>query len=99
MRTIHKYQVPFATEIKPEAETGPGVVMLPPGARIVHVGCDPAARGQPAIWVEVDTSHEATQRHRFRAVGTGRAIPDGWFHHGSVIHDQQLVWHVYGDRP
>lgn len=91
MRVVHKFQVPFATE-------GGDFLLLPVGARVVHVGIDPAERGRPAIWVELDPSLPPSQRHQFRAYGTGRDVPDGWHYKGTAIHDGQLVWHVYGDR-
>lgn len=96
MRVVWKYPVPFSSDI--QAGEVAGVLMLPAGAKVVHVGIDPADRGRPAIWVERDDSAPETQRHRFIALATGRHVPDNWHHHGTAIHEGQLVWHVYGDR-
>lgn len=88
MRTVHKFFVPH---------NSPAAAELPPmpirrSAPVRLAGLDPRS-GQPAVWIEVETTAPAGER-RMVAFGTGDELPDGWVHVGSLI-DGSFVWHIY----
>lgn len=70
-------------------------VRLPHGAQVRSVGLDPRTQ-RPAIWVELDTGANKTERV-FVAYGTGDAIMWGSHFVGTVFQGR-LVWHVYEER-
>jgi len=84
MKRIWKY---------PLAETDEQILLMPEGAKILHVG---EQRGVICVWVEVDTDAEMEHR-KFYIVGTGNKFP---LYHvkylGTVIKEMGVfVWHVY----
>ena len=83
MRTIYKYQL--------NLETKETVVPATHGAKLIHVGQDPA--GENCLWLELDPAQEA-QKYRFAVIGTGDRVPDDMVHCGS-IQDGPFMWHVY----
>jgi hypothetical protein len=87
-RVVYKYTVePFS----------PGGVMMPQGARIVHVA---EQSSEVRVWAEVDPDAPVGRR-RLVAVPTGNEVPDGYEHAGSAIlravgmPPMELVFHVY----
>ena len=81
MKTVYKYRVDGATEIR-----------VPVGSKVIHVGMQ---NGAPYIWVEVSTNpHLDIEGRYFEIAGTGWEIEDDAVHIGSVI-DGAFVWHIY----
>jgi hypothetical protein len=75
---------------------------MPVGAKIIHVGKDPASPC-PAIWAEVDISVVSQDQREFEYVGTGQPLyprfGDSFGEHiGTTICDP-FVWHVYETTP
>jgi len=64
MKTIYKYQLPVLH--------GLGLLMLPQGARPLHVDTQDDT---PYVWMEVDTGGTPVNRP-FACVWTGREVPD-----------------------
>jgi hypothetical protein len=88
MRRVWKYTLP--PDVAFRIEGG--------GARVVHVGIDPAADALmsflPTVWVELEP--EASGHIILGFVGTGHPVPwDGAWHVGSCMTPGGLVWHVY----
>lgn len=71
-QTIHKY--PISPESNQE-------IILPLGAKILHVGCDPA--GDPALWAQIDVDIAPNTRRIFWMFGTGHPMPN---HHPRLTH-------------
>ena len=71
--------------------------------KVVHVGIDPASANL-AVWMEVTPTPEMDLLNvrsgevKFQAINTGGDVPSGWFHQGSVISSNGIVWHIYADR-
>jgi hypothetical protein len=84
MKAIWKFPIPLGVI------TG---VEVDPGASVKHVDADPAS-GHPAVWIEVDTDADKTER-LFRVFGTGHEIEAGWEHRGSFVEHGGYVWHIY----
>lgn len=71
-------------------------VIMPFGAKLLHVGLDPS--GAPCVWAEVDTDAPAQER-LLAIVGTGNsmfALPDHATHVGSFV-DRGFMWHLYDE--
>lgn len=96
MQTIYKYPLEIADR---------QIVVLPDGAEIRLVGCDP--NGEPCIWAQVDSEEEVHNHRVFWLYGTGHPIavnfppPDTvqsenplLEHRGSFL-QRQFVWHLY----
>jgi hypothetical protein len=67
---------------------------MPLGARIVHVGLDPAGP-DPALWAECWVSDPwESKRRSFRVIATGGPVPDGCAYLGTC-HMDEMVWHVF----
>ena len=87
MKTIWKYGLPIAEHF---------VLRLPGGATILSVQ---AQRGNPCMWVEVDTNAREVTR-AFCLVGTGHAIPENTTHYCGTFQMESgaLVFHLYECR-
>lgn len=66
-------------------------VMMPVGARILHVANQPYVG--PCLWAEIDPDAPEEPR-QFAVVGTGQMVPEGASHLGTWL-DGQFVWHLY----
>jgi hypothetical protein len=85
-RTVHKYPL--------ELKAGEQCLLLPPGARVVHVH---EQFGAPALWVDVYVhSQDAPEPEArdFAVTPTGEPVPDGARHLGTT-HIHGLVFHVW----
>lgn len=83
MKTIWKYKLPIRDLTRVEVEFG---------AKLIHVGVDPA--GDPAIWCEVEPSGKTIVLPLF-VLGTGHEIPAAADQHVGSFVDGPFVWHVY----
>lgn len=91
MRQVYKYPIrPNATK----DSVFPIEIRAPKGAKPIFVGVQ---RGQPCVWVEVETTNELVVQEILVVVGTGWGmIPVGYFHFQSVLEAEgALVWHFY----
>jgi hypothetical protein len=85
--------------------TNAGRIMMPKGARALHVAMQ---NGEPFLWALVDTSQTSQEERRFEVYGTGQPMADlddtdspypfarevrhiGTF----MMHDGRLVFHVF----
>ena len=84
MNTIWKYPL----EITDYQE-----IEMPQGARLLHVGLDPA--GVPCVWAEVVTDSRPKKIVPLYVVGTGNPVPFGASEHVGSFNDGPFVWHVY----
>lgn len=75
---------------------GQASVVMPEGAKVVHVGKDPAS-GYPAVWALVDPESSLETRD-LAVIGTGHFVPSGAAHQGSFI-DDAFVWHIFETTP
>lgn len=67
-------------------------INAPRGAKIIHVGLDPA--GTPCAWAECEPLN-AKEEIKLCVVGTGQTKPDeATAHIGSFIHGP-FIWHIY----
>lgn len=85
VRTVWKYQMRFAGEIRLE---------MPEGAEIVHVGLDPG--GVLCAWAIVEPSRPKGTKI-LRIFGTGHEVPlwaNRRSHVGTFL-DGPYVWHVF----
>lgn len=87
MKTIWKY---------PLEDTWEQVMLMPEGAKIIHVG---EQRGVICLWAEIDTKVPMEHR-KFYTVGTGTQFPSYPVDYlGTVIKEMGIfVWHVYEAR-
>ncbi len=84
MKTIWKFEIPVQDEISE--------VLMPKGAKIVHVGSQPDRRNI-ALWAQVDSEAKKVIR-RFKVYGTGHPLMAGTYV-GTVLVGDMLVWHVF----
>jgi hypothetical protein len=85
MKTVHKFRL---------TETGRNTVVLPIGAKVLHVGMQ---AGVPCIWAYVDTTQPLEERSVY-VFGTGwemSDVPEMPTYHGTAHTDDSLVWHVF----
>lgn len=76
----------------PIAITDFTAITTPRGAKIIHVGLDPA--GDPCAWAECEPGN-GVEEIKLCVVGTGHTKPDGaTVHIGSFTHGP-FVWHIY----
>lgn len=83
MRTVHKFKIPLAT-----AEFHLGLNME---AKVLYVGMQ---RGEPHVWVEVDTKSYQEPR-KFTIVGTGTPLPAEDVRHVGTWQQDSFVFHLY----
>lgn len=83
MKTIWKYKLPIRDLARVPVEFG---------AKLIHVGLDPA--GVPSIWCEVEPSGKQIVMPFF-VLGTGHEIPEAADQHVGSFVDTAFVWHVY----
>lgn len=87
MKTVYKYQLPFAPN-----EYGTTTIVVPKGFIILHADNQ---YDQLCIWVEVDTTTQETENLTIEVVGTGKPLsPNPKLYIGTVF-VQEYVWHVY----
>ncbi len=86
MRTIHKYPL-WVNEAEPCA------VMMPEGAKGIHVSSQPISANAPVLWCDVETENKPVIR-RFYIYGTGWEIDPRHSYLGTV-QIGHYVWHVY----
>ena len=72
-------------------------VTIPGQHKVLHVGIDPKLPNTICVWAELDMLNGSESKTEYFPVGTGHAVFANWFHVGSVIHPNGLVWHVYGE--
>ena len=86
MKSVYKYAVhALCTEN----------VIMPVGARIVHVGFQGNLADVVTFWAEVDDRAEQEVRN-FMVIGTGVEIPDGYEYVGTTQNAElPFVWHLY----
>lgn len=84
-RTIHKYDLPFASTKIP----------MPQGARVLHFG---RQDGLLRVWAEGDLAAPFVER-AFAVVGTGDPVPDIGRYVGTVPGDRSPDWHLYETTP
>jgi hypothetical protein len=83
MNTIYKYTISRS-----------GVVEMPVGAKILHVGCQGS---EIMLWAEVDTGN-ANENRLFEVFGTGFQIPIDIGvsrKYLATVFVGSFVWHVY----
>lgn len=92
MRTVHRFDLAqlFNLHGNPMDRAS---VMLPQGARVIHVALQDRAPHSPSMWIELDESMPGSPVE-FAIVGTGYEIPDGWMHVGTWQQDG-YVWHLF----
>ena len=83
MRNIWKFAIPVEDE---------QIIAMPDGARVIHVGADPAGRDL-CLWALVDSSKPTIPRRVF-VRGTGHPVPESGRHVGSTVMSP-FVWHVF----
>ena len=84
MKKIYKYKL--------KMEFDNQVVVMPVGARIVHVE---AQHGVPCMWAEVDVDAQINKR-QFLIVNTGFVIPNGYRYVGTfMLLGGDYVGHIY----
>ena len=87
MRRIYKYQIQ-------DDGKGSSYVMMPPGAKIHHVGMQDSCI---MLWAEVD-SEELNSMRSLEIVGTGHDMPKGFIYIGTVhqpnVNGGEFVWHI-----
>jgi hypothetical protein len=88
--TIYKYRLPF---------TGPGVVYMPQGARILSAH---EQRNEVCVWAAVDTSRPIVQ-HKLAVLGTGDDSAYVWsvgrFIDTVLLDGGVFVFHVFCLEP
>lgn len=83
MRTIWKYSIRLID--------GPQILLVPPQSKLVAF----QKQGEHlAVWAEVYSNAEPTQRIQVEVVGTGHSLPDDHKYFGTV-QDPPFVWHLY----
>jgi hypothetical protein len=83
MKTVWKFPIRIAAD---------QIVLMPFGAKILHVGLDPSS--QPCLWANVTSSNVPVERS-VHISGTGHPIPDGDNRHVGSFVDGSFVWHVW----
>lgn len=87
MTTVHKFPLAAIPDVE---------LMMPAGARLLHVGHQDGAL---MLWAEVDEQAPA-ERRQFVVVGTGWGKPaDAEVYVGTVQIQNGLVWHVFEVAP
>lgn len=87
MTTVHKFPLAAIPDVE---------LMMPAGARLLHVGHQDGAL---MLWAEVDEQAPA-ERRQFVVVGTGWGKPaDAEVYVGTVQAPNGLVWHVFEVAP
>lgn len=87
MKTIHKYIV--------HPSVDGHQVMLPLGARPIHVGLQSDVL---MLWAEVDSERECNVPYRVWVIGTGFNLPKEATVYLGTIRPGELVFHVYAER-
>lgn len=67
-------------------------------ARVVHTAQGRSHKGRLDIWFEIDADYERTLEEASRyvfVVPTGQRMSDEYIHVGTVVCDNDLVWHIY----
>lgn len=67
-------------------------------SHITHVAQGRNSKDRIDIWFELDADYERTLDEASRfvvVVPTGTRIPDDYLHIGTVVCDDDLVWHIY----
>lgn len=70
-------------------------------SHITHVAQGRNSKDRIDIWFELDADYERTLDEASRfvvVVPTGTRIPDDYLHIGTVVCDDDLVWHIYVER-
>lgn len=80
--TIHKYPLFMGDEV---------AVMMPAGAKVLHVG---EQEGGLTLWAQVDQS-QPFERRVFSIRGTGHPLGEVGRFIGTVVMSYGLVWHIY----
>lgn len=86
-RHVYKYQIPVTDQ--------PTELVMPAGAKIVHVGSQQAAT--VTMWAESEEKPVGlmVEARRFLTVPTGGDFTDPDAHYIGTAHDGGFVWHVY----
>lgn len=69
-------------------------------SRVVHVAQGREHKDRLDIWFEIDADYERTLGEASRyvfVVATGQRISDDYIHLGTVVCDDDLVWHIYSE--
>ena len=82
MRTVWKYPI----------TDGQVHLVTPPRAKLLTVA---EARGQLAVWYEVDPAFDGAEDHLLWAVPTGGEVPNLSRYIDTVVDHRGYVWHVY----
>lgn len=82
MKVVWKFPLKITDEVQ--------TISLPRNYWTGHVG---AQGSQLCLWIQVDPSLER-EDIKFRVFGTGQAIPDNYYHVGTV-QMEPFVWHLY----
>jgi hypothetical protein len=90
LKTVHKFLL--------SARGWPTSIRLPAGAQIQRVDTQ---FGSPYVWVCLDTALPYDQPYEFLILGTGDAIPDGYWPIGTFFEHQgnAMVWHAFARMP
>lgn len=85
-RVIHKYRMPFKSELLDAVD-----IPVREGD-LLHLAIQ---HGDIHVWAAVDPTTEPITA-RFHLRGTGSTVDPAWYHLGTVL-DGDYVWHVFSE--